>query len=102
MHIFPKNGREWLAELLFPFKAYVVIAPLMFNISYELPRPPHTGATDVEAFLAVGLFPCSAILLFAALVLTLVGSKRSALSYVVFGIAALILGIYLLPYTANA
>lgn len=87
--------------MLLPFKAYTVIGPLLFFISASLPRPRHTGATDVEAYLVFGLFPCSLILLFTAAVLALVGPKGTALPCVGFGAAAFIIGLWLLPRLAS-
>jgi hypothetical protein len=106
MHIFPRNRQEWLAALLFPFKAYTVIAPLMYEIFFHLCDSyyRHYYPSDENAFVIMMMlmFPCSAILLFTALVLTLAGPKGTARSCVGFGIAALVLGYYLFPELAHA
>ncbi len=102
MKIIPQSGRQWLALALLPFKAYTVIAPLLLFVSVSSPRPPHSSATDAEASLVIGLFPCAAILLFAALVLALVGPKGKALACAGFGAAAFIIGYCLLPMLASA
>ncbi len=102
MKITPQSGQAWLRFVLLPFKAYTIIAPLMVAISASLPRPRHTGATDAEAFLVLGLFACSAILLFMAIVLALVGPKGTALPCVGFGAAAFVVGYLLLPMLASA
>ena len=101
MKIIPQSRQEWLGFVLLPFKAYTVIAPLLFSISVSLPRPRHTPATSAEAFLVFGLFPCSAILLLTALVLALVGPKGTALPCAGFGTAAFIIGFLLMPSLAN-
>ena len=88
--------------MLLPFKAYTVIAPLLFFVSVGFPRPPHSGATDAEMLLLVGLFPCAAILLFAALVLAFVGPKGTALPCAAFGAAAFVIGFWLMPTLASA
>jgi hypothetical protein len=102
MHILPQNDDEWLGFMVFPFKAYTVIAPLLFLVSAQLPRPRHSGATDVEAFLIMGLFPCSAILLLAALALAFFGPKGSALSCLGFGLVGFLVGFLFLPCLATA
>ena len=47
MPLLPNNKQEWLNTVLFPLKAYTVIAPTLFEISVRLPRPRHSGATDI-------------------------------------------------------
>jgi hypothetical protein len=101
MKVLPQSRQEWLGFVLLPFKAYTVIGPLVVVISASLARPRHTGATDVETLLVAGLFPCSAILLFTALVLALVGPKNTALPCAGFGAFAFIIGYLLLPSLAN-
>ena len=101
MKIAPQSREEWLAFVLLPLKAYTVIAPVLFCVSASLPRPRHTGATDAEALLVVGLFLCSVILLFTALVLALVGPKGTALPCAGFGAAAFLIGCYLFPSLAS-
>lgn len=102
MHIFPSNRREWFRAMIFLFKAYTVIAPSLFFISWQLPHFPHTGSTDVEKFLIVGMFPCSLILLGTALDLALRGHKRPAISCAWFGGASFFIGYFCLPYLATA
>jgi len=102
MKILPRSRQAWLGLVLLPFKAYTVLAPILLVLSASLPRPRHTGATEAEALLVFGLFPCSLILLLAALVLALVGPKGKALSCACFGAAAFIIGFLLLPALATA
>lgn len=102
MQIVPQSKREWLALVLLPFKAYTVIAPLVFYISFQFLRSRHSGSTDAEMLMIFALFPCSAILLLASLVLALVGPKGYALSCLGFGITAAIIGFHFLPYLATA
>jgi hypothetical protein len=106
MHILPQNKQEWWAALLFPFKAYTVIAPLMSGIFFHWLENSdsyrHFGLDAADAYPMLLMFPCAAILLFAALVSAFVGSKGNTRSCVGFGIAALILGYYLLPSLAHA
>jgi hypothetical protein len=101
MKIIPKGGQEWLRLVLLPFKAYTVIAPILFAISACCPRPPHGPATDAEVLLVVGLIPCAVTLLFTSLVLALVGPKGTALPCAGFGMAAFIIGFLLMPTLAH-
>jgi hypothetical protein len=99
MKISPQSRQEWLAFALLPFKAYTILAPLLFVVSATLlARPPHTGAADAEVLLVLGLLPCSAILLTAAAVFALVGPKGTALPCAGFGAAAFIIGWGLVRY----
>jgi hypothetical protein len=102
MHILPQNDDQWLGFMVLPFKVYTIAAPLLFLISSNFPQPRHTGPTDVEAFLIIGLFPCSAILLVAALALAFFGPKGSALPCLGFGVAAFAIGFLFLPCLATA
>ena len=77
MNIFPHSKQDWLRFVVFPFKAYVIIAPVLLLVSSELPRPRHSGATDAEVFLVLGLIPCSQILLLAALIFALLDRRVS-------------------------
>ncbi|HET7624367.1 MAG TPA: hypothetical protein VFM25_03805 [Verrucomicrobiae bacterium] len=52
---------------------------------------------DVEGMLVFGLIPCSAFLLFTALLLAIVGPKGSALPCLGFGVAAFVIGYLLMP-----
>jgi hypothetical protein len=56
----------------------------------------------VEGLLILGLFPCSIILLYTALILALASHKRSAISCAGFGVVALIIGFWYLPGLAAA
>jgi hypothetical protein len=102
MQIVPHNKYDWLRLLVLPFKAYVVIAPLLFLISAQFPRPRHGGPTDAEALLVVCLIPCSLILLLAALLFALIGPKDFALPCAFFGALAFLLAFLFLPMLATA
>jgi hypothetical protein len=102
MHIYPHCKQDWLRFLVFPFKAYVVIAPLLFSFSALFPRPPHSGPTDAEAFLIGSLFPCSLILFVAGFVFALAGPKGFAPPCFGFGALAFIIGCAVLPSFAIA
>jgi hypothetical protein len=96
MHIFPHNKQEWLSTILFPFKAFTVIAPFLFQISVDLHPYRRFPATDFEALLASLLFLDGIILLFAALLLAAGGPRGFALPAAGFAVAAFIIGEFLL------
>lgn len=102
MDFFPKNKQQWLRILVFPFKAYVVAAPILFCISSCFPRPRHYGATEGEESVILFMFPCAVVLIFGALVLALFRFKREAMICAGFGIGGLIVGYLLLPPLARA
>jgi hypothetical protein len=99
LHIFPRNRQEWLGAVLFPFKAYIVIAPVMYEIfshqSASYYRHYHPG--DEAAFVMTMelLIPCSLILLFAAGALSLLGRRRASNTCAVFAGVGLVLGLCL-------
>jgi hypothetical protein len=101
MELFPKTKQQWLNLLLFPLEAYIVLAPIMFAISSRMPRPRHAGATEAECYIILGMFPCSIILIFTALVLVIVGYNKTATVCAAFGIAGIIAGYVLLPSLAR-
>lgn len=106
MHALPQNRQEWLASLLFPLKAYTLIAPLMSGVYFHwVNNPAHYrhfySPTEADAYPMWLMFPCAAILLCAALGFAVAGSKANARSCAGFGIAALVLGYWLLPPLAH-
>ena len=101
MHIVPHNKEEWLRALLFPFKAYTVIAPVMFFASVSLHPYRRFGPTQAEYFFVGSLLYDALILLFVALVLGFTGPRGFALPTAGFGLAAVILLALLLPALAR-
>jgi hypothetical protein len=101
MKMIPHDQKGWLRVLLLPFKAYVIIAPVLLMISEKFPRAPHSGATDAEIRLVILLMPCAVLLLIASLLLALAGPKGSAFPCFGLGVAAIVLLVYFLPALAN-
>jgi hypothetical protein len=101
MQIFPHTKHEWLRAVLFPFKAYVLIAPILFRISVSLHPYRRFPPTDFEGLLVGLLFVDTIILLFAALLLAAGGPRGFALPAAGFGLAASIIGEYLLVALAR-
>ncbi len=100
MQIIPHRKQDWL-RVVFPFKAYVFIGPILCLFVDSLPRPRHIG-DDVAVIPLVLLCPCGLILLLAALLLGIFGQRRDALLCIGFGIAAFIICALLLPMLATA
>jgi len=97
MQIIPQSKQDWLRFVVFPFKAYVVIAPLLFFVSAQFPH--FRGIpTEADRFLITSLFPCSMILLLLALIFSLVGPKGFALPCIGFCLAGLAVFVYLMRY----
>ena len=102
MQLFPHTKQEWLRVLLFPFKAFTVIAPVMFFVSVSLQPTRRISPTHAQELFPVLLLYDALILLFAALVLRCVGPKGFALPTAGFGLAAfLITMVFLLPALAR-
>jgi len=94
MHILPHSKQELVGAVLFPLKAYVVIAPVMFFVSRIWP-------TDADQIFVISLLCDSFILLAAALVLRIRGPRGYSLSAAGFGFAALVVTyLALLPLLA--
>jgi hypothetical protein len=100
MQVIPHSKQDWLRFVVFPFKAYVVIAPLLFFISTRIPHPRHQP-TSADVFFVVSLVPCSLILLAAALVFSLFGPKGFAFPCLGFSLAGLIIAVFLMPCLAT-
>ena len=96
MQIFPHTKHEWLKAILLPFKAFVVIAPILYQISVALHPYRRFPATDFEFMLTAFTFYDAVILLFAALLLAVGGPRGYALPAVGFAVAGLILGQFML------
>jgi hypothetical protein len=102
MRIFPASYEAWTDFLLFPFKAYTVVAIFLFLISQSLPRPSRLGGTYAEAYIMMGYLLCFLVLLIAAVAQLLSGSHKKAISSIAFALAALIIFWVCAPLLANA
>jgi hypothetical protein len=91
MQIFPHTKHEWLRAVLFPFKAFVVIAPILFQISVALHPYQRFPETSFEVLLTGLMFLDWVILLFSALLLAAGGPRGYALPAVGFALAAFLL-----------
>ena len=102
MQLVPHTKHEWLRVVLFPFKAFTVIAPVMFFVSVSLHPTRRFPATHAEELFTAFLLYDALFLLFAALVLGFTGPKGFALPTAGFGLAAfLIIYVLMLPALAR-
>jgi len=91
MRVLPRNKQEWIDLILFPFKAYVVVAYVWLQICARLQGPRHYGGTEAEAIVALGFFPCSLVLLMAAAIMAVVGPRGAAIPNAIFGGVAFVI-----------
>jgi hypothetical protein len=98
MQIFPDSKQGWL---VFPFKAYVFIAPVLYFIIASFPRIQHTTPA-LAALPLLLLFPCALILLCAALLFSVFGPEGHALPCLGFAAAAFIIAEFLFGGLATA
>ena len=93
------SGKNFLARILFPFKAYlVVVVPFYFVFRIFCPEPSHpTGATDGTGFILFdGFIASGLILLIGAIAQFLAGSRRVAAQTLLFAAAPLLVWLALL------
>lgn len=102
MRVFPDKPVERVKLLVFPLKTYVVVAPILFLISSQAPRPGHYGATDAEIYIMFGLLAADLALLLAAFAFALHGPKGIALPCLWFALGGIIIAVLLLPTLATA
>lgn len=96
MHVVPHTRQEWVSFLLFPFKAYVVIA---FFMAMIFSRGLRVDVTVL--WIPLGYIISFLVLLLAAIVQAVRGRRSEALSCIVFAGLAAVLGWQLLPYLAS-
>jgi hypothetical protein len=85
MHVIPKSCQEWGAWVLYPFKAYIVLCPL---ICAALIRGLALEGDVAEHWVAVGCFVSCVVLLFAGIMQLALGLRQAASwSYVLAGVA---------------
>jgi hypothetical protein len=94
MRVFPSTKNEWLALVLFPFKAYVVIVwpfYFLFNIFYPQPLTIYLGNNTTvwnqtaERFLeAFGL--CGPLLMLGLIIQLFARDEKSAIRTLMFAI----------------
>lgn len=98
MRKFPSTRGEWMSLLLFPFKAFTVIAFIWLIVMLLFFRHSvHYVALGIATCVTVGCWVSTAVLLPSGLLQSLQGEYKAAVSSWVFGAVALIIGVMLLP-----
>jgi hypothetical protein len=96
--LFPKDRRDWLRVLIFPFQAYVILTAIIYTYFFNI--WPRRGVDELNHFggqLVYGCFICFLVLSFVGLL------QRTPKKYLNFSLAALsILEIFLMPNWAQA
>lgn len=117
MRTSPQDCKVWLSAFLFPFKIYTVVAVLPLIIWHgNLPPDQSSGfnrSVDyswhyrisefclVADYVRIGYFIIAFILLAGGLAQFFVISRKAAFWSLIFGMAALIIGILLWNYCQN-
>jgi len=99
MRFVPTSSSEWLSFVLFPFKAYTVLAVIIvFMWGSALPR--HSQATvvaDAGLLVVFGYFLSAIVLFVGGLVQSFAGKKGLGLITLLFAGAALVIAFWLAP-----
>src|SRR5687768_2908533 len=103
MNVIPHTRQDWLRFLLFPFKAFVVVSPVVLLVWFAASEE-HRGrvARSEAAFpVALGLIGCVAVFLVVGLIQLVVRKRKAALTSFGFAVAAfLLLYTWVLPMCA--
>ncbi len=99
MRFLPKSSSQWLSFVLFPFKAYTVLAVIILFIwGSALPRHPQaTPVADAGLLVVLGYLLSAVALFVGGLVQAFVGPKGSGLITLLFAGAALVIAFWLAP-----
>jgi cbb3-type cytochrome oxidase subunit 1 len=103
MHIIPHTRQEWGRFILFPFRAFVVVAPICLLIWLGATEGHRIrGARAEAAFpVALGLILCVHVFLVAALIQLMARRREAAFLSFAFGFAAFLVMYLLLPMCAT-
>lgn len=103
MRALPSNRREWLAFLLFPFKAYVVIAPIFFFV-WDAATAGHRMRgvrAHVAAGIGSGYLICLLVFAITALIQVIARRRDAALTSFLFAVAIVVILYFWLPMCAT-
>src|SRR6266545_2617211 len=104
MNVIPRMRQEWFRFLLFPFKAFVVTAPIVLFVWLAVTKGHRVRGARAEAALpvALGLILCIAIFLLVGLIQLIVRRRDAARTSFSFALAAfLVLYLWVLPMCAT-
>jgi succinate-acetate transporter protein len=97
------SGARFLGFLLFPFKAYTVVAVVAVLIwGSALPRHSHGAALDTAVPVLAGYVISAVALFLGGLVQLIAGARSSGLASLVFALAALVIALCLAPMFSAA
>jgi hypothetical protein len=96
MHIIPHTSQEWERFLLFPFKAYVLVAFVMATLFHRGLRVDGT-----VLWVLLGYIVSFLVLLSASILQAATGGRSEAISSIVFAGLAVLFGWQLLEYLAS-
>jgi phosphoglycerol transferase MdoB-like AlkP superfamily enzyme len=120
MRISPTSWREWFTASLFPFKIYTVLVAVILAFWHiGLPAYPwrtgfdeargvaHNYAAEtaysdfgyIANYAVFGYFLCAGVLIIGGIVQIFTSSRRAAFISIAFGIAAVVIGRLLFPYS---
>jgi len=106
MRVLPSSSSEWLSLLLFPFKAYPIVAFfVVITWGGFLPRQSFQSGTpliDTLTLVVGGYYISIAVLAFAGLFQLICARFAAAFSCFGFGIAAIVLFFNLAPHFCAA
>ncbi len=104
MRVVPSCSREWLRLVVFPFKAYTLLA-LIIVLTWGLALPQHSQATavaDAGVLVVLGYLLSAVVLFLGGLVQAFVGPRGAGVVTLLFAGAALIIAFWLAPMFAFA
>ena len=104
MNFFPTNSRDRWLLLLFPFKAYVFLAPAFFAVWNHATygnrfRTDYSAAAGV---IALGYFGCVLAFACACIILFLIKWQKDAFTAVFFAFLSFIISLLYLPMSAQS
>jgi hypothetical protein len=100
MHVFPQSKQDWWGLLLWPFKAYVAVAFLVWQFLFTgIPRRAHDDAAT--AYIWMGYTIAFWVLLIMAARYGFTKRGGAALSSLGFAAVAAIFWCLMLPYLAR-
>jgi hypothetical protein len=104
MNIFPTSIRERWLLLLFPFKAYVFIAPILFFIWDKMTAGHQFRGAYEIAFttLVFGFIGCLLAFICAGPILFWIGWRRYAFTCAIYAVVTFIILLMWLPMLAQA
>ncbi len=104
MNFLPTTARDRWLLLLFPFKAYVFVAPIFFSIWNDLTAEHRIrGEYETTATtIAFGFIGCLLTFIFAGPILFWIGWRKNAFTCAIYAVAIFMILLKWLPMCAQA